>query len=353
MHSPGGSRGTAARVPALLTAVVALVTLAGCTAGADAPTGSGSGAGPGSASTSGAPSPTTAPTASTAAIDPATVHVELRQDRFSWGVRVLQLHVTSDGDAPLAVRRATLTVPTAEGTADSGDVVKDVPPGSYREVSVPLGAPVCAPGDGALPEGVAADGEDGPAAVAAAADLAARSRVELTVLVGDRTATVTVTPTDPTRHLPRILAEDCAAAAFARGASAAFGELRTEQRGSDLVAIVDLTVTPVPGGPTVAIDQVDQTLLLQPAPVGSGLSATAWTFPELAPVTGPVTVTLAARPGRCDPHAVAEDKRGTFLGLRTTVGGVPQHVFYVQLPVESRAGLKDYIGVACGWGSGG
>ena len=38
-------------------------------------------------------------------------------------------------------------------TADSGDVVKGVPPGSYRDVSVPLGGPVCGPGDGALPEG--------------------------------------------------------------------------------------------------------------------------------------------------------------------------------------------------------
>jgi len=79
------------------------------------------------------------------------------------------------------------------------------------------------------------------------------------------------------------------------------------------------------------------------------VSGTSWAFAELAPVTAPVTVTLEGRPGRCDPHAVAEDKRGTFLGLRTHVDGVAQHVFYVQLPVESRAALKEYVGEACGW----
>lgn len=328
MRRPGGSRRSRTTIPVLVAATIAAAA-AGC-----APTGTAIGT-PTTSSTSdswsGAPAP---------GIDPSTVQVELRQDRFSWGVRVLQLHVTADGDAPLAVRRAKLTVPTAEATADSGDVVKDVPPGSFREVSVPLGPPVCAPGDGA-------EGQD-----TAGADLAARSRVELTVLVDGRPTTVTLTPTDPTRHLPRILAEDCAAVAFARGASAAFGELRTERRGPDLLALVDLTVTPVPGGSAVSVDRVDQTILMQPAgpPGGSPDALSAWTFPELAPLTGPTTVTLEARPGRCDPHAVAEDKRGTFLGLRTTVDGTPQHVFYVRLPVESRAGLKDYIGEACGWG---
>lgn len=236
------------------------------------------------------------------------------------GPRVVQVHVTYDGADQLEVTGAALSTAGVAGTSVSGPVTKLVPPGGYRDVDVPLGPPVC---------------DDSPPAEA---------RVVLTVLDGAAPTEVTLTATDPNGHLARIHAEDCAAAAFAAGADARFTGFSLDRRDGSVVGLVTLEVDPVAGGPQVAVARIDQTILLQPAG-----EATSWSPPELDPVTGPTTVTLEVRPGRCDPHAVAEDKRGTFFGLRTVVGGVAQPVFYLQLPEDLRGTAHDFIGVACEW----
>jgi hypothetical protein len=107
-----------------------------------------------------------------------------------------------------------------------------------------------------------------------------------------------------------------------------------------LAATVSLQVTPVDGGPDVRLTQVDGTVLL--APVGG---ATSW------PVVGsPATVPLQLVPSRCDAHAVAEDKRGTFFGVHATVDGVPQPVFYVASSDRLRGALHDFVTTSCGMG---
>lgn len=285
---------------AVVLAAVAL--LAGCTS-------------PGPATTTGA-----AAGASASPPDLAAIAVEIRQDRASWGPRVVQVHVTYAGAEQLEVTGAALTTAGIAGTSVSGPVTKLVPPGGYRDVDVPLDTPVC----------------DGSPASAAT--------VTLTVLDGARSTQLTANATDPNGHLARIHDEDCAAAAFAAGADVRFTGFRLDHRDGAVVGLVTLEVDPVSGGPPVAVTRIDQTILLQPAG-----EATSWSPPELDPVTASTTVTLEVRPGRCDPHAVAEDKRGTFFGLRTAVDGAPQPVFYLQLPQDLRGTAHDFIGVACGW----
>lgn len=267
------------------------------------------------------PSTSTGPgTGSAAPPDLHAIAAEIRQDRASWGPRVVQVHVTYAGDGPLEVTGAALTTAGVAGTSASGPVTKLVPPGGYRDVDVPLGPPVC----------------DGPTVGVA--------HVDLTVLDGSTPTRVGVTPTDPNGHLARIHDEDCAAAAFAAGADVRFTGFDLVRRDGGVVGEITLAVDPVPGGPQVAVTRVDQTILLQPAG-----GATSWSPPELDPVTASATVTLEVRPGRCDPHAVAEDKRGTFFGLRTSVDGAAQPVFYLQLPEDLRGTAHDFIGVACQW----
>ena len=65
----------------------------------------------------------------------------------------------------------------------------------------------------------------------------------------------------------------------------------------------------------------------------------------------PAEVTLAFEPARCDPHAVAEDKRGTFLGVHARVDGVEQEVVHLPPGDALRGAVHDFVAAACGWPS--
>ena len=309
--------GRAWRRAAVVAAAAAPLLVSGCSS---EPPPTASSASPSSASpSSGPPSPAgPLPDATLAAVT-----AEVRQSRADWGDRVVQVRVHNDGDTPLTVTRVVLTAGTVEGTAASHpDRVREVPAGSHRDASVPLGAARCpAPGPPAR-----------------------QVRVGLVDGAG-RTGELTVVAEDPQGHLSRIHGEDCAAAAVSRGLRIhALGPLEVVERDGALVATVTLALAPVPGGPPVTLDRVDGTTLLSPAP------GPAWSTPTPpGPVASPTTVTLDARPGRCDPHAVAEDKRGTFLGLHTTVDGVDQPVFYLTLGDDLRGAVYDYVARACNW----
>ncbi len=250
----------------------------------------------------------------------AGISVEVRQARSDWALRVVQLRVTNAGPADVTVTRARLTTPDDAGVATS-DRERPVRAGVDRDVSVTLGEPVCA------------EPRSGPA------------RAELDLVDGaGRRSTLAVRPDDPQGHLARIHSEDCAAAAVAAGATLSLAdELRPRDVDGTLGAEVVLRVVPVPGGPTVQITQVDGTVLLAPAG-----GATSWPV-DVGTADGAAReVPLALVPSRCDPHAVAEDKRGTFFGVHAEVDGIAQPVFYVASSDALRGALHELVGRSCG-----
>jgi hypothetical protein len=284
------------------------LVLAGCTSGTGAPDG------------------TSSPTSTIPATALEGVAVEIRQSRADWGARVVQLRVVNDTPAPFVVVSGTLRSSSVSGAARSDPArSRSVPVGSSRDFSVALGDPVCPAG----PTDAAVD--------LVLADDAGR-RAELTAL-----------PADPQGHLDRIRGEDCAAAAVAAGATLAIGpDVTVQDRAGVLTASLRLTVRPVDGGPRVSVTAVERSNLLTPT---SGL---VWTDPALVdPPPGGATVDLELTQARCDPHAVAEDKRGTFFGVHAAVDGVPQAVFYLGVGDEVRAQIYAYIGRACGWDAAG
>ena len=282
---------------AAVAAAVAVLALAGCTA-----------------DPSSDPSPTPSPIPSETL---AGLSVEIRQARSDWALRVVQVRVTNDGPGDVTVRTARLVSPDDDGVATS-DRERPVRAGVDRDLSVALGEPDCT------------SPTSGPASV----------ELDLVDDTG-RTSTLVVAPDDPQGHLARIHGEDCAAAAVAAGATLALDDtITTAPVDGRLAATLTLGVTPVAGGPTVVITQVDGTVLL--APVGG---ATSW------PVDAAQTrIPLQVVPSRCDAHAVAEDKRGTFFGVHATVDGEPQTVFYVASSDELRGALHEFVGESCGMG---
>ncbi|QHT57070.1 hypothetical protein GXP71_13935 [Cellulomonas sp. H30R-01] len=268
----------------------------------------------------------------------AALAVEIRQSRADWGRRVVQVRVANTGTVDVTVERARLRSPTVEGDASS-DRGRDVRAGVDRDLSVPLGDPVCpvTVGGTAAADDATGAGTDG-------------AQVELDVVDADgRAGTVVVTPEDPQGHLARIHGEDCATLAVAAGARLWLDDdLPRHPVDGRLVGSLTLHVEPVAGGPRVEVWQVDRTNLVIPADLTNDWPVAV----DTAALAGGTTVVLPVVPSRCDPHAVAEDKRGTFFGVHARVDGVDQPVFYVPSSDALRGSVYDLVAASCGWSTG-
>jgi hypothetical protein len=258
----------------------------------------------------------------------AGLTVEVSQSRSDWADRVVDVDVTDEGTTSLEVVEATLTAPAFTGQAVS-ERGRTVRPGTTRSLSVALGAPVCAAEPSTVPEPV-----DATVSLLVADDQGRRSEVVLPA-------------TDPRGHLTRIHGEDCAAAAVAQGAELSLDDvLDVREVDGRLLGALTLRTRPVDGGPVVRVEQVDGTVLLAPE---GGEAWVAGGLDDEDDGSADRTETLTFTPARCDAHAVAEDKRGTFLGVHATVDGVPVPVFYLPVTTQVRGEIHDFVGRACGW----
>ncbi|MGW6129613.1 hypothetical protein ACWFNE_06265 [Cellulomonas sp. NPDC055163] len=348
--TPGpGGRSAPALLAALLMPLV-LAATAACSEPGDAPP----------ARTTGASASLAASAAPLPREVLAGLRVEVRQSRTDRAARVVQVAVLNDGATDLEVVEARLTSPTVEGVAVSEDG-RRAPAGTRRDLSVALGDPVCDAGRDAAADGGATASASGAGDAAGSLDAAggagdataasgagagaATVRLEVVDAAGRR-GTLELTPEDPNGHLARIHAEDCAVVAVAQGATLALGpSLATRQEPDGRwVGTLTLTLTPRAGGPEVVVDAVERTVLLDPAAGGPLWPAALSTAPD-----GARTVGLDVVPARCDPHAVAEDKRGTAFGVHARVDGAVQPVFSVTAGDELRGRVHDFVALACGW----
>ncbi|MCS5724237.1 hypothetical protein N1028_17625 [Herbiconiux sp. CPCC 203407] len=324
-----GRRGSVTASAALLGALL-LLTASGCTAPEGDPVAS-------------SPPP---PSASPAAVDvPEHVVVDglalsILQNRPDYATRTLQLSIGNEGDAPLTVVSAHFES-TQFATAVDYPGPVEVPAGLVRQLPVPLGASVCpAPAD--------------PTPM-------------LTVGVTDATGaerTVAATPADPFGVLPRIAQEDCFEHEVSAIAALRLDDrLRIEGSGPDGVARLTLHVEPAArptasGSPaSLTLDGAASTILLEPAAPATDADAApadgggaGWPLGiSVARGHGPTSITLDAVPARCDPHAIAEDKRGTVLPVAVTLADGTEGTVHVSPSDELRLALYAFIASTCGF----
>ena len=235
-----------------------------------------------------------------------------------------EVHVVA---AALGSSAWTTTTPT------NPDRTVTLAPGRTRSMFVELGDPVCDASPGRRPDGVR-----GPGGTA-----------RLTLETPDgATIERDVPVTDPYGHLARAWGEDCARTAFEQVTRLAIGpDVVSGVHDGAVTGTLTLTVTPIGTTPSdLTLTGISGTQLL--APVGG----TPWRDPALgAPNAAGSAVPLTFTAVRCDQHAIAEDKRGTYLGIETSRDGVAQPVFHVQLPEETRRALMIWFAGACSWKS--
>lgn len=268
-------------------------------------------------------SPVPSPTASAAVPLPAGVSVELVQYRTDYGPRRIQLKVVNDSDAPVRVTALTLRSPLF-ADAVSTDRAQTIPPGTARDLPVDLAAGVCEPSTqtGAVVE------------------------IELTDAEG-RAAAGTVTPTDPLGWLGRIHADDCLTAGFEDAVEVAVGPVTVDRSGERPVAHLQLTAISA-GASTRAttVAQVARTILLRPATGGATGWSLGWSLDAAHPTA---TADLAIVPNNCNPHTLAEDKRGTFWPLEVTLADGTGGVVYAASDDVVRGDLYRFVAEYCGF----
>lgn len=314
-------RGLRRRVEALVASVaLALLAVSGCTAHPS----------PSPAETGASPATSTTPQATAAAdADRATVvdgiGLAVLQNRPDYGIRRLQLSVTNEGAEAITVTAARFESPQFAAPADWARST-EVPAGLTRFLPVDLPDAVC-PAPDAVPQ------------------------LSVTVTAADGTVReVAGRPADPFAVLPRIAGEDCLDAAVAAVASVRLDDaLEVVGDGPEAVARLRLVVEPQKAGATTAasilqLETASSTILLQPA------DGPDWPLDlTLEPGDPPSTIVLEAVPARCDPHAIAEDKRGTFLPITLSLDDAAPATIDVPSSDALKLALYAFIASTCGF----
>jgi hypothetical protein len=250
---------------------------------------------------------------------PPGVRVEVYQNRFDYAERVLEIRVANESDTDLDVVSASFESPRfAEAAVYDSSVLIDA--GRTIDLRVKLPAVVCD------------DTGD------------ARDAVVLSWRNGNGTASGSLEPADENQVVDRIVAEDCVMQAVDEVVAIEPPTvLRIDGAGPASVAWVDVTVTPTGNSGTVTIDRVGATVLLTSV---SGLDWPAGFTMDAS--TPPRTISLDLRPTRCDPHAVAEDKRGTVFPLVVSTSAGYSGTYDMVVPDALRSQIYQWIGARCG-----
>jgi hypothetical protein len=164
------------------------------------------------------------------------------------------------------------------------------------------------------------------------------------------TGTVEVDAADDRGAVADLHAAECFVLDVNEVAALSFrGEPRVVLRGGSLTAdlTVDVTAVDASGDAGLQVLRMGNTTLLQHldaatlAPLPEGLP-----LDVRAPDAGTVSFTATLVPGRCDPHAVAEDKQGTRFPVLVDLDG-RQGLVPVPAPEPLKVALYDFVRDAC------
>ena len=253
---------------------------------------------------------------------PATITASVFQNRFDYSLRQLEIKVANGTDATITVTRASF-----ESTRFTEPAVwdrpQDIPAGGARDLKVQLPDPVC---DGADPV----------------------DSVSLEVTLADgTTGTTTLTPSDEQGRLDTISSEDCLGASVAAVATITPAAALDWTPGAHEPSVLELTVLPTGGEGTVTIQDARGTVLLGLAD-GAGAAITIQPVDLVVSAsTAQSAIRLSLVPNRCDPHAVEEDKRGTFFPLDVQTGDGRAGIIYIAVGDDVRRSLYEFYADYC------
>jgi len=250
---------------------------------------------------------------------PAGLTAYVDQSRLLRTSRNAFVRLVDDSDHTVTVTRAEIASPRFGTVTWTGE--KSFP----NETDLPF----------EVPPGRCGDGSD--------------AHVRLTYRLDDGPERISeATATDRYGALGLFLDRDCAQQVLDEAATLEIGEPRVVGTGRASVFELPVTLSPTGERDDVSFAGFEDTVLFRNTD-RSIAADTGRTFP-LGPGDQPVELRLRLVPTRCDPHALAEDKVGTLIGVRTAapeLGSVAS--FFLPIGDERRAALRAFFSSHCGW----
>lgn len=256
--------------------------------------------------------------ATTTAPFPDTLTAYVDQSRLARVGRDVFVRLVHAGEGTVTVTRAEVTSERFGPVTWTGDET------FMNEADLPF----------EMPDGACGTGSD--------------AEVRLTYRLDDGPEQVsTTTATDRYGAIAFLLERDCARATFAEAADLTLGEPRVVG-GTGRASYYELPVTITATGDRddVAFGGFERTVLFS-LREGSAV----WPTTPPAPLTAGTTLEPVLRlvPGRCDPHALAEDKVGTLVPVHVEAPGLADNaLFHLPLTDDARATLRRFFATYCG-----
>ena len=256
--------------------------------------------------------------------DAANLVADISQNRVDIGPRRMNVRVTNNSAVDVEIISAEFS------SGFLSEAIQPyragvVHPGATLAMRYILPAADCSPGAQAAP---------------------AVNIVYRTEATGSQDLSITLTPVDTYRALAGAHKTDCAVELIDSLATVSISDSvdRIERDGKP-VLILHLAVTPKAQATGVlAVTELERTTLLVPA------KSPTWQPEALTTESGKtVTADLEVLPARCDPHAVAEDKRGMFLGTQVTIDGEEMPLIFTEVPQAAKGAVYQYVSDYCGW----
>lgn len=253
---------------------------------------------------------------------PATagpVQLEIVQLRGDVAGGFVELRVTNDAATELVIERASYASSAWSAPMERVDEAR-IPPGARRNLRMQLPEPTC---------------EAGTVEHRAVLELA-----DGTVVEGE--------PGDPLGQLEALDDAVCDRRAFERDVA------RLRWLPADIppdgarAAVLQLEVAPAAGAgaPLGSVDDIGATVLLAPADAAGDRIESLPAALEVVAGAGPTVVDVPLVPGRCDLHAIAEDKQGTIFRIRATAGDEPVQLV-LPVPDDQRDALLGWVVARC------
>ena len=168
-------------------------------------------------------------------------------------------------------------------------------------------------------------------------------------LPGEKEQVATVRPTDTLDQLGPIRAAECLARDVGeRVVITANREPKMATSVGAATATLELDVTPTGRGGSVTVVAARVTTLFSLVEATSGARSDRMPLDITFESTGsPAVLTLNLVPGRCDGHAIAEDKLGTVFPLEVLLEDGTSGVVRITSTSAVRAALFDFVALAC------
>lgn len=254
--------------------------------------------------------------------DDGGLSIGVVQGRDDRGARILAIEVTNNREDAIDLTRAELDAPQFE-TPAAWERGTTLPPGITVDLRVTLGEPACP----------------------LAADLTPSVTVDFVTGTGIERSVTTV-PSQPSGVLTRISLEDCLIDGVDTQATITVKAVEYEL-GSKEPAVLVLGIEPLDADGRVTIVGVHSTVLLGLVDPQGNLSQGYEIHRVIERGADESDLRIALVPNRCDTHAVAEDKRGTFIPLEVEIEGGPSGTYYVTMPDDQKGQLYAFVPDYC------